>query len=154
MRSLALLAIALLATACASFPPSTSNFRSEAVGTLEFQVDHPLAETYDIVARNTIRCHERDSGYLAPAGASFFVNVSSTTRVNGAISSEEGHATINVHFKNNVANGFMQVIDLETSSGGGTAITVYRLNDTHKWQTATESVRTWFDGDSSCYEMW
>jgi hypothetical protein len=154
LRTLLPLLIALSLSGCVSFPQTPEEFRTTGAGRIEFTVDHSLQGAYALVASNTIRCHEGNESQMSMVGSSFVAFPTGQTRVEGVLDAEHSHATITVRYFNPTASGLLQVIDFEGAQHSGTLITVHRLNDTTKWQTATQAVKNWFSGSAECYEMW
>lgn len=154
IRIMSLVLLALGLGACITFPETADEFRAGQAGRMEFTVGQPLQASYELVSRNTIRCHQGNSSHMSMIGSSFVVFPTGETRVEGILDSGGRSASLNVRFTNLVANGLLQVIDLESVSDSITRVVVYRLNDTRKWQTATEAVKNWFEGSSECYDMW
>ena len=139
---------------CISFPKSPTEFRAKAAGKSEFTADASLQDAYELVARNTIRCHQGDSNQISMIGGAFFVYPTGSTRVEGRIDPSSGVATITVTFFNMVGGGLLQVIDFARVDASHTMVVVHRTNDTKKWTSATESVKTWFSGSTECYDLW
>ena len=143
----------VILSACFSFPKTADDFRRDRAGALEFAVNLPLDESYNLIASNTIRCHEGTTSQMSMIGSSFIVFPTGGTRVKGDIDEDATRASIEVRFSNVTARGVLQVIDLEALEESRTRIIVHRLNDSVKWTSATQYVRDWFDGSTTCYDM-
>ena len=143
-----------LLSGCVSFPQTHDEFRSAAAGTSTFYVMASLQDSYELIAKNTIRCHSGDTNQMSMAAGAFFVFPTDSTRVEGKFDQAAGTAIISINYFNKaVGGGLLQVIDLASTDEGGTKIIVHKLNDTKKWTTATESVESWFQGSMSCFRM-
>ena len=151
-KYLAGLFIALL-SGCVSFPKTQDQFRSSAVSAHSFSVPQSLQTAYELIAKNTIRCHSGDTSQMSMVGGSFFVFPTGSTRVEGKLEEASGQAVISVRFSNQTADGLMQVIDLKRVTETETQVLVHRLNDTKKWTSATQSVEGWFNGGTSCFDQ-
>ncbi len=143
----------LLLSGCLSFPQTPDSFRTSAAAKLDFSVDRPLRDSYELVAKNSIRCHQGNASSMATIGGAFFSFPSGSTKIEGTIDESQGSASIDIHFSNVSVDGLLQVIDFKRGSANKTEIAVYRLNDSKKWRTATESVKAWFDGGQECYDL-
>jgi len=139
---------------CVSFPQTPDEFRATSAGTLDFDVDLPLHESYALVARNTIKCHQGNSSQMSMIQSSFVVMPTGETRVEGKMDASGSRAFVTVSYAGPTASGLLQVIDFVAVSNSESRITVHRLNDTRKWQTATAATQEWFFGGTKCYEMW
>lgn len=151
--SLVLIGIAAALAGCVSFPQSSAEFRTMASGTRTFTADLSLRDAYELVAANTIRCHQGDTEQMAMVGGSFFVFPTGSTRVEGKIDQPGRSATVTVNYFNQTGGGLLQVIDFAYLDASRTSVVVYRLNDTKKWMTATRSVEGWFSGNDDCYDL-
>ena len=151
IRSLVVTLLVSAVSGCISFPSTPDSFRTSAVGKLEFAVDKPLRESYTLVAENSIRCHQGNMNSMATVRGASFIFPTGSTRIEGKIDDGDGRATIAVHFSGVTADGLLQVIDFQRATESKTDLTVYRLNDTKKWRTATDAVKAWFDGGKDCY---
>lgn len=139
---------------CVSFPQSPAEFRSKAAAKREFTANLALQEAYELVARNTIRCHQGDTNQMSMVGGSFFVFPTGSTRVEGKIDQPRATATITVNYLNPTGSGLLQVIDFARIDPTRTSVAIYRMNDSKKWITATQSVEDWFSNSRECYDQW
>lgn len=154
----AYLSIAMLGcclVGCVHAIKTLAEFRENAFTKRTFTASMPLREAYDLVAKQTIRCHQRDASQMSMVGGAFFVVPTGSTRVEGNIDEQMGSATISVKFNNLVVDGtLLQVIDFDRAAADQTRVTAYQLNDTKKWTTATASVEGWFSGKTDCFDLW
>lgn len=138
---------------CVSFPQTSDELRAGSPSTYTFTVEHSLRDAYDVVAKNTIRCHEGNSSQMAMVGGTYFSFPTGSTRVEGKIDESAGTAIVSIHYSNPVGSGLLQVIDFQSESPATTKLIIHKLNETTRWTTATQAVERWFDGDTFCYRQ-
>ena len=153
MKNIASCLLIVSLSGCVSFPKSTDDFRASSPKPYTFAVEHTLRDTYELVAKNTIRCHEGNASQMAMVGGAYFMFPTGSTRVEGSIDEAAGTAVVSIHYFNPVGSGLLQVIDFRSESPGSTKIIVHKLNETTKWTTATQAVERWFNGDTFCYRQ-
>ena len=152
-RNFAFCIAVFLISGCVSLPQTMEEFRSSATGQHVFSTSKSLESSYQLVAANTVLCHQGDTEQMFNSTGNFFVFPTSQTRVEGAIDLNKGTAAISIQYFNPVGSGLLQVIDFKRISSVNTQIVVHKINETKKWRTATESVEGWFSGGKSCFHM-
>lgn len=152
MIRLIYLSLSLLVAGCASPGAATTplGLRQLATHVFEFNVDAPLIAAYDVVANNTIKCHEEH------AEVPRLVRVIDPTfiafRVNALLSPNGKSGAIELYYRSRLSYGIIQLVDLASNESGGTSITVRWIDDGKRWQTAAESVEYWFSGNDNCWK--
>ncbi|GGF53772.1 hypothetical protein [Alteromonas lipolytica] len=145
--------LALGCVGCFSIPDTEEELRSNAYKIDQYCSPLSFADTYSVVARNTARCHAQNEDALVPA-AGLFIPLSTQDIVKGEITSPNQIAKILVEYKNPVEGGFLQAIDIMATESCPAEVSVYVLNDTKKWLSASASVLKWLNGDSeSCFAL-
>ena len=152
-RIIAACVLSISLSGCITFPKSTDEFRASSATPYRFTVEHSLRDAYELVAKNTIRCHQGNDSQMAMVGGAFFMFPAASARVEGSINEAAGTAVVSIHYFNPVASGLLQVIDFHSESPASTNVIVYKLNDATKWTTASEAVERWFNGDTFCYQQ-
>jgi hypothetical protein len=153
LLSAAVFGLTLAASGCVSIPPDAAAFRRDAVAVASFDAELGLRPAYELIVANTVRCHEGDASQMSSVGDLHFSFPVGSKRIEGNFDPGAGRADVAVRFDNLTHHGMLQVIDLVRVSDTQTRVAVHRLNDSRKWQTATESVEGWFSGGEDCYEM-
>ncbi len=153
MKSLGIALLTVLVTGCISLPKTEQELKVNNYKIETQCVDIEFVKAYETIAMNTARCHGGSDGTIVPAAGSY-VAVSTEDQITGFISPDKSFAKISVEHINPVAGGFLQLIELEKTDSCPTNVSVYLLNDSIKWQTATDSVFKWLEGDKkSCFEL-
>ncbi|PAJ70635.1 hypothetical protein CJF42_26025 [Pseudoalteromonas sp. NBT06-2] len=153
LKKLSFVVLFALLAGCVSLPKSEQELRTNHYKIESKCAQTDLFEVYEIITKNTARCHGGSEGTIVPAAGSYMA-LSSEDRIEGLISKDRTSAKISVEHINPVAGGFLQLIELQKTESCPTNIKVYLLNDSTKWKTATESVFKWLEGDKdSCFDL-
>ncbi|QDP00695.1 hypothetical protein [Thalassotalea sp. PS06] len=153
MKKLGIGILVILLVGCISLPKSEKELKTNHYQIVARCVENDLSETYQAIAKHTARCHGGSEGTIVPASGGYMA-LSTEDRIEGFISKDQTYAKVSVEHINPVAGGFLQLIEIESTEACPTYIKVYQLNDSTKWETATESVFKWINGDSdSCFDM-
>ena len=153
MRIFAVLLGSAFYVSCVSIPDTEEDLRANAYEVKSECSPISFEETYLVIARNTARCHAQDIGTIVPA-AGVFIPLTTQDIVKGEVIEPSVKAKITVEYINPVEGGFLQAIDIDATAECPAHVQVFVLNDTTKWQTSTESVFKWLEGDTvSCFEL-
>lgn len=153
MKILSIALLTILVTGCISLPKTEQELKTNNYKVESQCVDIEFVKAYETIAINTARCHGSSDGAIVPAAGSY-LSISTEDQITGFITSDKSFAKISVEHINPVAGGFLQLIELEKTDSCPTYVSVYLLNDSTKWQTATDSVFKWLKGNKeSCFEL-
>lgn len=146
------LSLSLLVAGCAGPGAATTprDLRQSATHVYEFNLDAPLIEAYDVVAKNTIRCHQEHAE--VPRLVRIIDPTFIVFRVNAPLSPNGKSAAIELYYRSRLSYGIIQLVDLASDESGGTSITVRWIDDGKRWQTAAESVEYWFSDNDNCWK--
>ncbi|NVK57908.1 MAG: hypothetical protein HWE26_20095 [Alteromonadaceae bacterium] len=143
----------LFCVGCVTIPDTEDELKTNAYKVDKYCSPLSFTSTYEVVAKNTARCHAQNDDALVPA-AGVFIPLSTQDIVKGEITVPNQMAKVLVEYKNPVEGGFLQAIDIEATKSCAAEVSVFVLNDTKKWQTASESIPKWLNGDTeSCFEL-
>ena len=153
MRFLFILLCSVFCVSCVSIPDTEEELRANAYEVKSECSPINFEETYLVIARNTARCHAQDSDSMVLA-AGVFIPLTTQDIVKGEVIEPSVRAKVTVEYVNPVEGGFLQAIDINATDECPAYVQVFVLNDTKKWQTSTESVFEWLEGDTvSCFEL-
>jgi hypothetical protein len=128
------LALAFAVSAgCVSFPKTEDDFRVKAAGVYRFVVEQPLADAYEFIRTNSIRCYS----FRLPQGGS---------SINGSLR-DSTSATISSSTSTTVGSGVSMIIDLKSLGPSSTEVSAYYL----KRAGTGELIEAWFTGAKTCY---
>jgi hypothetical protein len=153
LKVLVLPIIILMLSGCVSIPDTEEQLRANPYKVETWCSPLSFVDTYTLIAKHTTRCHAQNDDAIIPvAGA--FIPLSTQDIVLGQVIETNKAAKVTVEYLNPVEGGFLQAIDILATESCPALVSVYVLNDTTKWETATQSVAKWLEGDSqSCFEL-
>jgi hypothetical protein len=153
LKVLVLPIIILILSACVSIPDTEELLRANPYKVETWCSPLNFFDTYTLIAKHTARCHAQNDEAIIPV-AGLFIPLSTQDVVFGQVIETNKSAKVTVEYLNPVEGGFLQAIDILAAENCPALVSVYVLNDTTKWKTATQSVAKWLEGDSeSCFEL-